>query len=285
MKNLITKCLFVIALTLPAVLEMHAQAIGIQMGSMRKMMPQGMPAVIAKLKELGITEIEGGGGRSMDRAAFRKLVEDNGLKIIATGGGSFENLQNKDSIQKIISNAKALGAQYVICYWIPHDGDNFTYANMQKAVEVFNSAGKTLKENGMSFCYHPHGYEFREYPEGKGTLFEYMMDKTNPEYVNFQMDVFWIKNPGQDPVALLKKYPTRWKMLHLKDRRIGTPNNPNGRQDVETNVVLGTGDVGIAEVMKTAKQLGIKHYFIEDESSRALEQVPQHVAFLKSLNK
>jgi sugar phosphate isomerase/epimerase len=285
MKNLITKCLFVIALTLPAVLEMHAQAIGIQMGSMRKMMPQGMPAVIAKLKELGITEIEGGGGRSMDRAAFRKLVEDNGLKIIATGGGSFENLQNKDSIQKIISNAKALGAQYVICYWIPHDGDNFTYANMQKAVEVFNSAGKTLKENGLSFCYHPHGYEFREYPEGKGTLFEYMMDKTNPEYVNFQMDVFWIKNPGQDPVALLKKYPTRWKMLHLKDRRIGTPNNPNGRQDVETNVVLGTGDVGIAEVMKTAKQLGIKHYFIEDESSRALEQVPQHVAFLKSLNK
>lgn len=283
MKNLITKCLFVIALTLPAVLEMHAQAIGIQMGSMRKMMPQGMPAVIAKLKELGITEIEGGGGRSMDRAAFRKLVEDNGLKIIATGGGSFENLQNKDSIQKIISNAKALGAQYVICYWIPHDGDNFTYANMQKAVEVFNSAGKTLKENGLSFCYHPHGYEFREYPEGKGTLFEYMMDKTNPEYVNFQMDVFWIKNPGQDPVALLKKYPTRWKMLHLKDRRIGTPNNPNGRQDVETNVVLGTGDVGIAEVMKTAKQLGIKHYFIEDESSRALEQVPQHVAFLKSL--
>ena len=283
MKNLATKCLVILALIIPvSVLEMHAQKIGIQMGSMRKMMSQGMPAVIAKLKELGITEIEGGGGRGMDRTAFRKLVEDNGLKIIATGS-SFEHLQNKDSIQKIITNAKALGAQYVICYWIPHDGDNFTYANMQQAVDVFNSAGKTLKENGLSFCYHPHGYEFREYAEGKGTLFEYMMEKTNHTYVNYQMDVFWIKNPGQDPVALLKKYPTRWKMLHLKDRKIGTPNNPNGRQDVETNVVLGTGDVGIAEIMKTAKQLGIKHYFIEDESSRALEQVPQHVAFLKSL--
>ena len=154
---------------------------------------------------------------------------------------------------------------------------------MQKGVEVFNAAGKTLKENGLSFWYHAHGYEFREYPEGKGTLFEYMMEKTNPEYVNFQMDVFWMKNPGQDPVALLKKYPTRWKSLHLKDRRIGTPNNPNGRQDKETNVVLGTGDVGIAEIMKTAKKIGIKHYFIEDESSRALEQVPASVAYLKSL--
>ena len=71
--------------------------------------------------------------------------------------------------------------------------------------------------------------------------------------------------------------------LHLKDRLIGTPNNLNGRQDVETNVVLGTGDVGIAEVMKTAKQLGIKHALIEDESSRALEQVPQSLAYLRSL--
>jgi sugar phosphate isomerase/epimerase len=262
--------------------SLTAQEIGIQMGSMRKMYAEGMPAVIAKLKELGITEMEGGGGRSMDRTSFRKLAEENGLKIIATGA-NFDNLQNKDSLQKIITNAKELGAQNVICYWIPHDGDNFTYANMQKGVEVFNAAGKILKENGLSFWYHAHGYECREYPEGKGTLFEYMMEKTNPEYVNFQMDVFWMKNPGQDPVALLKKYPKRWKSLHLKDRRIGTPNNPNGRQDKETNVVLGTGDVGIAEIMKTAQKIGIKHYFIEDESSRALEQVPASVAYLKSL--
>lgn len=272
-----------LALAAPlCILEASAQKIGIQMGSMRQMMSEGMPAVIAKLKELGITEIEGGGGRSMDRAAFRKLAEENGLDIVATGGG-FEFLQNKDSIKKVIANAKALGAENVVCYWIPHDGDNFTFADMKKGVEVFNAAGKTLKENGLNLWYHAHGYEFREYPEGKGTLFEYMMEKTNPEYVNFQMDVFWIKNPGQDPVALLKKYPTRWKSLHLKDRRIGTPNNPNGRQDKETNVVLGTGDVGIAEVMKAAMEIGIKHYFIEDESSRALEQVPQHVAFLKTL--
>jgi sugar phosphate isomerase/epimerase len=281
MKKLTLKGLLILSCVV-LIFDVSAQEIGIQMGSMRKMYPEGMPAVIAKLKELGITEIEGGGGRSMDRSAFRKLAEENGIKIIATGAG-FDNLQNPDSLKKIITNAKELGAQYIICYWIPHDGDNFTYADMQKGVEVFNAAGKTLKENGLSFCYHAHGYEFREYAEGKGTLFEYMMAKTNPEYVNFQMDVFWIKNPGQDPVALLKKYPTRWKMLHLKDRRIGTANNPNGRQDKETNVVLGTGDVGIAEIMKTAKKIGIKHYFIEDESSRALEQVPASVAYLKSL--
>jgi sugar phosphate isomerase/epimerase len=260
-----------------------AQEIGIQMGSMRQMYSEGMPAVLARLQELGITEIEGGLGRGMDRESYKKLLQDYGLKLVAMGG-SFDRLQDPDSLAKVIALAKDLGAQYIICYWIPHEGDNFTFDDARKGVEVFNAAGKTLKENGLTLSYHAHGYEFREYKEGKGTLFEYIMAQTNPAYVTFQMDVFWMKNPGQDPVALLKKYPNRWKSLHLKDRRIGTPNNLNGRQDKETNVVLGSGDVGIAEVMKTAMKLGIKHYFIEDESTRALEQVPLSVAYLRSLN-
>jgi len=274
--------LFVALLVSVSMTSGNAQNIGIQLGTMRQMMSEGMPAVMAKLKELGITEIEGGGGRGMDRQSFKKLAEEYGLKVVATGVG-FDHLQNADSLQKVIKNAKELGVEYLICYWIPHDGDNFTFEDMKKGVEVFNAAGKTLKENGLSLWYHAHGYEFRPYSEGKGTMFEYFMDNTNPEYVNLQMDVFWMKNPGQDPVKLLKKYPTRWKSLHLKDRRKGTSNNLNGRQDKETNVVLGTGDVGIAEVMKAAKKIGIKHYFIEDESTRALEQLPGHVAYLKSL--
>ena len=283
MKNLFAKCLLILLIIIAlSPREMIAQEIGLQMGSMRLMYKDGIPATLARIKELGVTELEGGSPRGMDREEFKKLLKENGLKVVAMGG-SFERLQHKDSLQKVITIAKDLGAQYIICYWIPHDGDNFTFADMQKGVDVFNTAGKTLKENGLTLSYHAHGYEFREYKEGKGTLFEYMMDNTNPEYVSMQMDVFWIKNPGQDPVALLKKYPTRWKSLHLKDRKVGTPNNLNGRQDVETNVVLGTGDVGIAEIMKTARQLGIKHYFIEDESSRALDQVPKSLAYLRSL--
>lgn len=268
--------------TLLTVSEAFPQEIGLQMGSFRDLFRQDVRVAFARMKELGIRELEGGGARGMDREEYKKLLKEYDLKIVATGA-AFERLEQKDSLQRIIRNAKDFGASYVVCYWIPHEGDNFTYENMKRAVNVFNTAGKTLKENGLTLAYHPHGYEFRTYKEGKGTLFEYMMDNTNPEYVSYQMDVFWIKNPGEDPVALLKKYPDRWKMLHLKDRRIGTPNNPNGRQDKESNVVLGTGDVGIAEIMKTAKALGIKHYFIEDESSRALEQVPKSIEFLRSL--
>ena len=97
------------------------------------------------------------------------------------------------------------------------------------------------------------------------------------------MDVFWVKHPGQDPVALMQKYPTRFVLMHLKDRKPGTEGNQNGRAPEETNVVLGQGDVNIAAVMKEAKKIGIKHYFIEDESLIPEQQVPQSLAYLRGL--
>ena len=136
-------------------------------------------------------------------------------------------------------------------------------------------------ENGLKFCYHPHGYEFRPYENG--TAFDYMVKNTDPKYVNFEMDVFWVKHPGQDPVTLLKKYPNRFLLLHLKDRKPGTVGNQDGHAPDETNVVLGEGDVGIAAIMKEAKKIGIKYCFIEDESPNAVEQIPQSLEFLYKL--
>jgi sugar phosphate isomerase/epimerase len=71
--------------------------------------------------------------------------------------------------------------------------------------------------------------------------------------------------------------------MHLKDRRPGTKGNQNGRADEESNVVLGRGDVNISAVMKAAKKIGIKHYFIEDESSKSQEQIPKSLAYLHQL--
>jgi sugar phosphate isomerase/epimerase len=252
--------------------------IGLQLYSLRNEFKTDVPGTLAKVKSWGIKNVEGGGTYGLPMEDFKKLLQQNELKIVSVGA-EFKDL--KENPQKAVENAKAFGAQYVVCFWIPHDGDNFTFENIKEAVEVFNSAGKVLKENGLSLCYHPHGFEFRPY-EG-GTLFDYLVKNTNPSYFNFEMDVFWIKHPGQDPAALLKKYPNRFLLMHLKDRKPGTPGNQNGNADVESNVVLGTGDVGIEEVMKAAKNSAVKYYFIEDECSHAVEQVPQSLAYLKSL--
>jgi NAD(P)-dependent dehydrogenase (short-subunit alcohol dehydrogenase family) len=95
--------------------------------------------------------------------------------------------------------------------------------------------------------------------------------------------VYWAKQGCADPVALLKKYPNRFLLMHLKDREHGTQCNDTGRADEETNVVLGKGDVNIKAIMKAAKKTAVKHYFIEDESTRVMTQLPLSLQFLKSL--
>ena len=85
--------------------------------------------------------------------------------------------------------------------------------------------------------------------------------------------------------AWLRKYPKRWKALHVKDQLKGTPGNPNGKTDVEWNVVVGTGNQDMPAVMQAARKIGIKYYFIEDESSRSVEQVPVSIKYLTPLIK
>jgi sugar phosphate isomerase/epimerase len=153
--------------------------------------------------------------------------------------------------------------------------------NAKKAVQDFNAAGKILKENGLTFCYHVHGYEF--WPHEGGTLLDYIINNTNPEYVSFEMDILWTQFGGGDPVALLRKYGNRWKLMHLKDLRKGVKKDLTGGTSQENDVPLGTGEIDIPNILREAKKIGIAHYFIEDESSHVNQQVPQSIAYLKSL--
>jgi len=251
--------------------------VGVQAYSFRNYFPKDIPGTLDRIQSMGITEIEGSSGR-IPAEEYKKLCDARGISIPSTGAG-FEQLE-KDPMA-IAENAKKLGSKFVMCAWIPHKRGNFTLEDAKKAVAVFNSAGKVLKENGLTFCYHAHGFEFQ--PFENGTLLDYMMEETNPEYVSFEMDVFWIQFGGGDPVGLLKKYANRWKLLHLKDMKKGTKKDLTGGTDVENNVPLGTGEIDIAGVLKEARKIGIAHYFIEDESSKVVDQVPKSIAYLRSL--
>jgi sugar phosphate isomerase/epimerase len=251
--------------------------IGLQLYSFRNEFKTDVPGTLQKIGEMGIRQIEGGGTYGLPLDEFKQMLAKNKLTMISVGA-DFKQLDS--NVQSVVTNAKAFGAKYVMCAWVPHNGA-FTIDDANKAIAVFNKAGKVLKESGITFCYHAHGYEFGPY--NNGTMFDYMASKMNPAYANFEMDVFWVKHPGQEPVALLKKYPGRFPLMHLKDRKPGTPGNQDGKAPDETNVVLGAGDVGIADIMKVAKKYGVKYYFIEDESPRSMEQVPQSLAFLKGL--
>ena len=256
---------------------LYKAPLGVQAYTFRKSFPISIPKTLDTIKMLGFTEMEGGGNK-MAPEDFKKLCDERGISIPSTGVGYDELVKSPDSI---IYRAKIFGAKYVMCAWIPHTNGVLTFDDAKKAVEDFNRIGKILKEQGLTFCYHAHGYEFQPY--GKGTLLDYIFANTNPEYVSFEMDVFWMQFGGGDPVALLKKYGDRWKLVHLKDMRKGTIKNLTGLTSPENDVPLGTGEIDIPGILKEANKIGIKHFFIEDESNHVLEQVPQSISYLKSL--
>ncbi|WP_281540636.1 sugar phosphate isomerase/epimerase family protein [Maribacter aestuarii] len=255
---------------------LSAQEVGLQLYSLRNQFKENVPETLKIIKDWGITKIEGGGTYGLTNKDFTELLSENNLDVVSVGA-SFEDLENNP--EKVVQNAKDFGAKYVMCAWIPHDDNKFDLEETKHATEVFNEAGRLLGENGLTLAYHPHGYEFRPYEDG--TLFDYMAK--NATDFTFELDVYWAKHGGADPLALMKKYPSKFTLLHLKDMQKGIKGNNSGHEDVETNVVLGTGQVDIAGVVAEAKKLGIEYMFIEDESSRVLEQVPQSLAYLESL--
>ncbi|MEQ9439615.1 MAG: sugar phosphate isomerase/epimerase [Cyclobacteriaceae bacterium] len=283
MKNLsyvFCSCLMLLFSIPDAVAQtLFPQMPGIQAYTYRFSFEKGVEATLDTIRDLGFTEIECGlSPYDLTTEEFKKMLDERGISAPSVGAG-YEELVNDP--EEVARKAKIMGASYVMTAWIPHDGDNFTIEHAKKAVEDFNRVGKVLKENGLTFCYHNHGYEFRPYEDG--TLFDYIAENTNPDYVSFEMDILWAFLPGADPAALLKKYGDRWKLMHLKDLKEGVESNMNGHTPLENNVVLGTGQLDMPAILKAAKEAGIAHYFIEDESMHVPEQVPQSLAYLKSL--
>jgi len=257
--------------------------IGLQLYSLRDSFKTNVPATLDKIKAMGFVEIEGGGDYGLGVEKFKTLLQERGLKLVSAGFG-YKNM--KDDISSAVKRAQAFGVKYAMCAWIPHqESAGFTEADTRRAAADFNTWGAAFTAAGITFAYHPHGYEFQPLKDGGGrTHFDLLMEETKPEFVSFEMDVFWVTHPGQDPAKLLAKYPNRWSLMHLKDLRRGAATGIHtGKAPPTDDVPLGSGQVNWPAVLKQAAAAGVKHYFIEDESTDPLESLPVSVKYLENV--
>jgi sugar phosphate isomerase/epimerase len=253
--------------------------VGLQLYSLRAEFTRNVPATLEKVRGFGFKNVELASTYNLTPEKLTEMLEKNGLKAIS---GHFPFERYRDDAEGVAKEAEALGLQYAGCAWIPHQGDDFTEKDCREAINVFNRAGETLARRNIKFFYHVHGYEFQ--PHAQGTLFDLLMSETKPNFVRFQMDVFWVVFPGQDPVKLFSKYGSRWELVHLKDMKKGlTTGVLTGKTDVSNDVTLGTGQMNWPAILKAAAKAGVKYYFIEDESPTAAEQIPQSLKFLEQV--
>lgn len=252
--------------------------VGLQLYSLRDQFAKDVPGTLDKVRDFGFKNVELAGTYGLTPEKFKQELDARGLRAVA---GHFPFDRFRTDVDGIARDAKILGLEYVGCSWIDHQ-DPFNEKTCREAIAVFNQAGAALAKKGLRFYYHTHGYEFQ--PHGKGTLFDLLMAETDPKYVSFQMDVFWIIHAGQDPVKLFKKFPRRWQLTHLKGMKDSTPTGLlTGHSDVTNDLPLGAGKIDYPPIFRAANRAGVKWHFLEDESPSVEQQIPQSLQYLKTV--
>ena len=253
--------------------------ISVQLYSVRNEIDMDLAGTLRAVREAGFDRVETYNMNDMPAADLRVLLDDAGLSV-GSMHASYERVAG--DIGAVAEDAHTLGSPWVAVAWIPHEGD-FDVDDIDRAIADFTAAGEVLKSEGLRFAYHCHGYEFRE-AEGGGTLFDRFMENTEPGVVDVEMDVFWVKWPGADPVALIEKYPGRFPLYHMKDMREGTElGDLSGHAPLETNVPVGMGMIDFPAIVQAAEAQGVEEYIIEYEHTDALISIQQSLEYRKSL--
>jgi sugar phosphate isomerase/epimerase len=222
--------------------------VGLQLYTVRDLVQQDMERTLARVAEIGYKEVEFAGYFGHEPKAIRAMLDKSGLA--APAAHVSEKLLTGDWA-KIFADAKVIGHEYVI---VPStEGDQRrTIADYQKLAARFNRAGDAARREGLTFAYHNHEYEFLPI-EGK-TPYDTLLEDTDPDLVKFELDLFWIRAGGRDPLAFFARWPKRFPLVHVKDM------TADGRM-----VDVGAGVIDWKAIFAKRKQAGIRHFFVEHD--------------------
>jgi sugar phosphate isomerase/epimerase len=259
-----------------------AGPLGVQLWSFRNSFKADVPGTLARVRALGFEEVELAGTYGMSAAQFRQALDAAGLRATSMHVG-YDRL--RDSLPAVLADAKVLGVAWVGTAWIPHPDGPMTVARAHEAAADFDRWGKAAQAEGLRFFYHDHGFEFYAPAQGDTLPMDVLMQGTDADAVKYEMDVFWTALPGVDPAAWLRKYPNRWRLMHLKDMRKGvaTGVHTGGANPDSTEVPVGTGQIDYRAVLRAAKEIGVEKYYIEDEVADPFATVPQSIRWLSSV--
>jgi len=250
-------------------------AFGLQLYTLRDLLPDDPKGILKQVSEMGYQQLEGYEGNmgmfwGMGHTDFKAYMDDLGMNFVASHCNINENFEEK------AAQAAEIGMQYLICPWI---GPQETLDDWKKVCDQFNACGEICQQNGIRFAYHNHAYSFVEL-EGVMPQ-DYMMENTDPELVDYELDIYWVITGQADPIAYFEKYPNRFRLCHVKDRMKNA--EPDER---EASCDLGTGSIDYPHILKVAADNGMEYYILEQErydNSTPLESAKVGAEYLRKL--
>ncbi|MDP3180279.1 MAG: sugar phosphate isomerase/epimerase, partial [Bacteroidota bacterium] len=185
----------------------HLERFGFISGIVSNFLKEDWKGTLEKLAKMGYTEMETGNFLGNSLAEFKAVCKSLDINIVA-GGSSIGEMMKEP--EKKIAEALEMGKKYWVCYW-PwlSDAKNITADETKTAADNLNKLGEAAKKGGIKFCWHNHNWEF-EKPTAEGLPFDILMKNTDPKTVKMELDIYWVRKGGADPIECLKKYPGRY---------------------------------------------------------------------------
>jgi len=255
-----------------------SKPIGLQLYSVRNLLPNDFDGTLHALSTAGYREVEAAGYFNKTAVEFRRAMDQAGLRCIST---HHPLAVLRPQLDQLIDYAHTLGLDYMICasaggvHRDPNAKGELTLDDWRYVAEEFNRIGEKVRAAGMTFGMHNHVPEFAVL---NGTVvYDELLRLTDPKLVVFEMDCGWVTAAGHNPVDYLKRSPERFPLMHVKDM----VRNPDGKFH---SVVMGTGIVDYGPILRAAT--GLKHYFIEQEefAGDPMTELSANVRFMRNLS-
>ena len=263
------------------------KVLGIQLYTVRDEVTKSLENTLAQVAAAGYTHIELYGYDYKTRQYFGRsapqlgdLLKQHQLKTPSGHYGIadflFEPVYKYESWKHLLQDANTLGHKYVA---IPYIEDKHrTPDDFKRICDRLNKGGQLSKEEGITTCYHNHDFEFSSMVDDMPAL-EYMLKHTDPKWVKFEMDIYWVKHAKQDPIALFKKYPGRFPLWHVKDMEASEAGQPLGQ-----TCEVGKGVINWKEIFAQQNLAGLEYAFVEQEQYRhpVFECIKTSADYIKS---
>lgn len=235
---------------------MKKPIMGIQLYTLRDFIQnaEDFDATLARLEKMGVTDVQISGIGDIPADVQAEILSKHNMKVCITHKGYDRMLTDLDGM---IAEHKTIGCDAMGIGSAPSESRGNSN-RVREFIGKANDIGKKLKEQGMTFNYHNHAFEFFKLDDMNCSMMDLLIDESDPEFFNFIPDVAWIHYADNNPVEILKKLKGRVKVLHFKDYKI---DGENKRKFVS----LGQGIVNLKECYDIACELEIPYIMYEQD--------------------
>jgi sugar phosphate isomerase/epimerase len=248
------------------------QPFGLQLYTLRDVIVDDPEGTLRQVADYGYTQIESYEGPmgmwwDMGNTGFKNLMDELGMTVISTHANVFEDFERK------ANEAAEIGLKYIVSPWI---GPQDSLDDYREIADQFNEMGEIANNIGLRFAYHNHAYTFEE-QEGQMPQ-DVLMENTDPDLVEYQMDIYWVALAGEDPIEWIEKYSGRFTSSHVKDLRNGQ--NPE-------SVRLGTGTIDFGEILPVAAEHGMEDFIVEQEDytgTTPMDAIRDNAEYMRGLD-